>query len=185
VSKIIEVAGARGWNWDLYRPYLALALEQGLPIVAANLSRAQAMRVAQEGVAAVFGEQQRRALGLEAIPPDIEQAQQREIEVGHCGRLAPDALGPMVLAQVARDAILAQAIAPYADRGVVLLTGNGHARRDIGVARHLSQKDRLRTVSIGLLEDDEEAARYAASYDVAFLTPVQARADPCRSMPAR
>ncbi len=185
VSKIIEVAGARGWKWELYRPYLGLALENDLPIVAANLSHARAMRVAQEGVQAVFDEPQRAALGLLATAPDIEQAQRREIEQGHCGRIAPDALGPMAAAQVARDAVLAQAIAAYADRGVVLLTGNGHARRDIGVARHLSERDRARTISIGLLEDDDKAPRDAAAFDVAFLTSVQQRPDPCRSLPAR
>jgi uncharacterized iron-regulated protein len=185
VAKLIEVAGARGWNWDFYGPYLALALQNNLPIVAANLSRTQAMRVAQQGLQSVFDAQQRGALGLEGIAPDIVQAQRHEIEVGHCGRLPPDALDPMALAQVARDAILAQAIAPYVERGVVLLTGNGHARRDIGVVRHLPPADRSRTISIGLLEDDDKAAGSAAWFDVALLTPPQVRPDPCLSLPAR
>jgi uncharacterized iron-regulated protein len=184
VSVLIEVAGARGWNWDYYRPYLALALENQLPIVAANLSRAQAMRVAQEGLAAAFDARQQAELGLDDIAADIVQAQRHEIDLGHCGRVPPDDLTPMALAQVARDARLAQSIAPYADRGVVLLTGNGHARRDIGVIRHLPAKERSRAISIGLLEDDDKALEYAAAFDVALLTPVQARADPCRALPA-
>lgn len=181
-ARIIEAAGGRGWNWDLYRPYLELALQADLPIVAANLSRPQAMRVAQLGTEAVFDAQQRAALGLDRIPPELLEAQEREIEEGHCGRVPKEALAAMAAAQIARDATLAQSIAPYAGRGVVLLTGNGHARRDIGVARYLPERDRARAVSVGLLEDDEKAAARAKHYDVALLTPVQARPDPCASL---
>ncbi len=203
VSRIIEAVGGRGWDWDLYRPYLTLALQWDLPIVAANLSRRQAMQVAQDGAQAVFDPAQRAALGLDAIAPDIEAAQEKEIERGHCGGLPKDALAPMATAQVARDAMLAQAIAAYADRGVVLLTGNGHARRDIGVPRHLSARDRARSISIGLLEagdssrdhplagpgDGGAAAEHgrgstgggeAQWFDIAFISPAQQRADPCK-----
>jgi len=178
-DRIIAGAGSKGWDWSLYRPYLLIALEHDLPIVAANLSRAQAMRVATEGYEAVFDEPERAALGLDSVPQDIVRAQEYEIERGHCGQLPADSLSAMAGAQIARDAVLAQSIAPYFSRGVVLLTGNGHARRDIGVLRHLGQRDRDRVVSIGLLEDDGKAADYAGEFDLTFLTPVQARADPC------
>ncbi|HYA76383.1 MAG TPA: ChaN family lipoprotein [Burkholderiaceae bacterium] len=182
VTRVIEAAGGRGWNWELYRPYVALALERDLPIVAANLSRAQAMRLARDGIGAVFDAPQRAALGLDAIPQDVQIAQEHEIEQGHCGRVPREALPALALAQIARDAVLAQAIRPYFDRGVVLLTGNGHARRDIGVMRHLSAFDRARAVSIGLLEDDEHAVEQAAHFDIALRTPVQSRADPCANI---
>jgi uncharacterized iron-regulated protein len=184
VSRIIAVAGAKGWHWDYYRPYLAVALEHDLPIVAANLSRTQAMRIAQEGAGAVFDPAQQAELGLDQIAPDIERAQEHEIEVGHCGRLPADALGPIALAQVARDAMLARSIMPYAQSGVVLFTGNGHARRDIGVLRHLAARDQARSVSIGLIEDDARAADSAGRFDVTLLTPIQERADPCLDMPS-
>jgi uncharacterized iron-regulated protein len=180
-DRIIAEAGAKGWDWPLYRPYLVLALERDLPIVAANLSRAQAMRVATEGAAAVFDAAQRAELELDAIAPDIEAAQEQEIARGHCGQLPADALPAMAAAQIARDAVLARSIAPYFSRGVVLLTGNGHARRDIGIPRHLAPPERALVVSIGLLEDDGQAADNAARFDASFLTPVQSRADPCAS----
>jgi uncharacterized iron-regulated protein len=178
-DRIIAQAGAKGWDWPLYRPYLLLALDNDLPVVGANLSRALAMRVATEGPGAVFDPAQRAALGLDRIAPDIERSQEYEIALGHCGQLPPDALPAMAGAQIARDAMLALSIAPYFGRGVVLLTGNGHARRDIGVPRHLAPGDRERVISIGLLEDDDKAAGQAAHFDVSFVTPVQARADPC------
>ena len=44
----------------------------------------------------------------------------------------------MARAQFARDAVMARALAAHAERGVVLLAGNGHVRRDIGVPRWLA-----------------------------------------------
>jgi uncharacterized iron-regulated protein len=178
-DRIIANTGAKGWNWPLYRPYIVLALENDLPIVGANLSRAQAMRVATEGMGAVFDARQRAVLGLEHIAPDIEKSQEYEIERGHCGQLPAQSLSAMAGAQVARDAVLAQSIGAYFSRGVVLLTGNGHARRDIGVIRHIALADRAQVVTIGLLEDDDKAAGRSAFFDVTFLTPVQSRDDPC------
>ena len=178
-ERIVTEAGAKGWDWALYRPYIVIALQNGLPIVGANLSRAQAMRVATEGYGAVFDASERAALGLENVAPDIERAQEYEIERGHCGQLPADSLPAMAGAQIARDAVLAQSISPYAARGVVLLTGNGHARRDIGVLRHLAPRDQEHVVAIGLLEDDGKAADHAGDFDAIFVTPVQARPDPC------
>ena len=43
---IAQAKGAPSWRWELYKPYIALALEYDLPIVAANLARADAMSAA-------------------------------------------------------------------------------------------------------------------------------------------
>ena len=45
-------ASMQGWSWPLYRPYIALALEYRLPLVAANVSRVDARRIAADGLAA-------------------------------------------------------------------------------------------------------------------------------------
>lgn len=37
--------GGKGWNWAFYEPFVALALANGLPIVAANVGRDEARRV--------------------------------------------------------------------------------------------------------------------------------------------
>ncbi len=175
-----------GWNWAFYRPYVELALEYDLPIVAANLSRADAERVARDGYGAVFDAATLGRLGLDALPAAVLRTQERAVDAGHCGRLPADLVPRLARAQVARDAALALAIRPYFDRGVVLLTGNGHARNDIGVPIHLAAAERARTVTIGLLEDESAGARWHARFDVAFITPTQPRTDPCASfrMPA-
>jgi uncharacterized iron-regulated protein len=168
-----DAAAMQGWAWPLYRPYLALALEYRLPIVAANVSRADTRRVMQAGLA---------ALGFDAaVPRDIEAAQARAIVEGHCGAIDDAQARRLVAAQVARDQFMARAIEAHADRGAVLLAGNGHVRRDIGVPRWLSAATRERSVSIGMLEDGDPLG---AAYGVALFTPPQARPDPCVGMRA-
>lgn len=171
-----------GWDWNEYRPFVDLALQYDLPIVAANLSRSAAARVAREGVAAVFAEPERCALGLERLD-DIVPEHERIVQKAHCDVLPSSALPGLARAQIARDAVLAQALRPHLARGVILLTGNGHARRDIGVPRHLSPVERQRVWSVGLLE--EGAATEASLFDVAFVTPEQRRPDPCAGLKAR
>jgi uncharacterized iron-regulated protein len=166
-------AAMQGWSWPLYRPYITLAIEYRLPVVAANVSRADTRRVLANGLP---------ALGFDAtVPPDITAAQAQAIADGHCGMLDDAQALRMTGAQVARDQFMARAIEANAARGVVLLAGNGHVRRDVGVPRWLSVATRARSVSIGLLEPGDPNA---AAFDVALTTPAQTRADPCNAMRA-
>jgi uncharacterized iron-regulated protein len=165
------------WDWAQYRPFVELALQYDVPIVAANLSRSAASRVAREGLAAVFEPAELRRLGLDRDSSALQRTYEGIVDEAHCRMLPPTALAGLARAQIARDAVLADALRPYLGRGVILLTGNGHARRDIGVPYHLSKDERQRVWSIGLLEEgSEESATY---FDAAFSTPPQARADPC------
>jgi uncharacterized iron-regulated protein len=137
-----------------------------LPIVAANLSRADAMKI---------------AMGDASRPKDVSdalwRAQQEAIADGHCRLLPEDALPGMARAQIERDRTLAASIAPYAQRGVVLLTGNEHARRDIGVPHWLRAKSK----SIGLLEDEDDIDKF----DAYLVTERQSRPDPCEELKQR
>jgi uncharacterized iron-regulated protein len=181
---IAQAAGTRsGWDWTLYRPFVQLALDHDLPIVAANLSRADAARVVREGWGAVFDPPARAALGLDALPADLLAAHEREVADGHCGMMPAAMLAPMARAQIARDAVLAGSLAPWAPRGVVLLTGNGHARRDLGVPRWLAAPWRERSLSVGLLERAENGpALPAAAFDRVVFTDAVRRDDPCASL---
>jgi len=167
------------WDWARYRPFVELALQYDLPIVAANLSRSAAARVAREGPSAVFTEAERVELALDRFD-DILAKHEQVVQVGHCDMLPTSALPGMARAQIARDAVLAKSLRPYLGRGVILLTGNGHARRDIGVPRHLAAEDQPRAWSIGLLEEgNEERSRL---FDVALVSPAQDRPDPCAAL---
>ena len=130
---IAQAKGRDEWPWDFYRPFVALALEYDLPIVAANLSRDKAMRVAIDGWPAVFDARMRDELKLDSLPADFRRKHEDAIAAGHCNLLRSEELPARTRAQIARDIIMARMIRPYVDRGVVLLAGNGHVRRDIGV----------------------------------------------------
>jgi uncharacterized iron-regulated protein len=186
---VIDLAGSPapgggGWNWDFYRPVVALALTHRLPLVAGDLSNADTTRIARAGLAAVFDEAVVAGLGLErTIDSAWQAAQEREIDAGHCGALPPAVVPRMARAQFARDAILAQAVAAHAGGGVVLLAGNGHVRRDLGVPRWL-KLDPGRVLAVGFLETDDDATPVAA-FDAVVRTAPAERADPCTAFKAR
>jgi hypothetical protein len=89
------------------------------------------------------------------------------------------------------DALLARASA-----GAVLIAGNGHVRRDLGVPLHLEVRAAQRGVlAVGIVEVVEGAARaedYVApaagntpQFDVAVFTPRTDRPDPCAGFAPR
>lgn len=191
--------GSRGgnWNWDHYRPFIALALEYNVPLIAANLSSADTSRVVREGYAAVFDAHVLRELGLDRpVPRELQAAQEREIDTGHCNVLPAKLLPAMARGQMARDAVMANIIARHVTankragvnepqaQGVVLIAGNGHVRRDIGVPYWLSAELRARTLAVGYLETGGDPARDTA-YDVVVRTAPAARVDPCIELRAR
>lgn len=168
----------RGWHWPFYAPYVELALRRGLPLVAANLSNAQARRIARGESKPLEGG---RPPGW--TPADAE-AMAAEIRDAHCGALPGAAIAPMAAAQLARDAQIARALVDAARASglpVVLLAGNGHVRSDLGVARHLAGlAPRARVLSVGFVEPGGPPP----AFDLAVLTPVHPRPDPCEAFRA-
>lgn len=178
---IEQAGGAQSWRWDLYRPFVQLALDFDLPIVAANLSRADAMRLSTEGWPAVSSLSATQVQSIERMPPQFREAHQTEIQRGHCDLLPAAALPAMARAQIARDIVLAQSIRPFVERGVVLLTGNGHVRKDIGVPVWLEADELKFAVSVGMIEqgDGRAGEELSPQFDLLVVTPSVVRADPC------
>ncbi len=187
----------KGWGWPLHRPLFDAALAGGATIVGGNLSRAEASSVVRGGVAQAPVELQRWLAGPDAaggadaaLPSAWTAAQDAElryqVDVGHCGALPPAMLAPMALAQRARDAALAAAMtaAPPGVR-VMLIAGNGHVRRDIGVPHYLAAVPANGIVSIAFLERAKDGATVAdGPYDEAWFTVPVERPDPCASFHA-
>jgi len=187
--RVAQAAGFdfHGWDWDLYRPAIELALRRGLPLVAANLSPADTAQVARGSV-------------RPAPPPPGWGAEQTEamrasIRQGHCDLLPERAVDAMALAQRTRDDRIARALVDARERTglpVVLLAGNGHLRRDIGVPLHLAAlRPQARIVSVAMLERSgtgEEGSTVApdrGSFDLVVRTDAQAREDPCVALRER
>jgi uncharacterized iron-regulated protein len=174
----------KGWNWDFYRPFVELALRYDVPLLAVNLSNADTTRIVRGGYAAVFDDARTAALGLSVpVAADMQWAQEREIDTGHCHAL-PRAVWPrMARAQFARDAVMAQVLRQHAQGGVVLLAGNGHVRRDIGVPRWLGI-ERGQVFTVGYLERADDSTPVAA-FDAVVRTAVADRGDPCAEFERR
>lgn len=189
---LIAQAGGAGWEWPLYRPLVQLALDHDLPLVAVNLPRVTAMRLVREPADAVFGSERAAMLGLARVQDPLWlQAQEQEIDAGHCGMLPPPLLPGMVRAQAARDALMALEIAGRGrDRGVVLIAGNGHVRRDLGVARWLRSVHgvpRERLLAVGYVEAGPAGGPAPAErFDALVTVPSPPdRPDPCAVLRAR
>ncbi len=167
------------WDWPSYSPYVELALRRGLPLVAANLSNAQARSIARGQAHPLAG------VEPSGWGPAQRAAMIAEIRDGHCGLLPERSLEPMVAAQVARDAQIARALVAAHRRHrlpVVLIAGNGHVRVDLGVPRHLRDlAPQARVLSIGFVE----TGRPAGVFDLEVVTPVHERDDPCARLRGR
>ena len=169
-----------GWNWDFYRPFVELALRYDVPLIAANLSSADTAAIVRAGYPAIFGTARIAALGLDVpVAAEVQSAQEREIDNGHCHALPPSLWSRMARAQFARDAAMADVLRQAASqgRGVVLLAGNGHVRRDIGVPHWLGPVQGP-LFAVGYLEIDDDSTPVAA-FDAVVRTATAERADPC------
>lgn len=165
-------AGGPGWTWSHYRPFLDRAIEAGLPIVAANVSRADARLVVADGLA---------AHGFDAaVPPDVEAVQAGLVQAAHCGAFDAATAARLARVQLARDQFMARRLAAQADRGALLLAGNGHVRRDVGIVRWLPPELARETVAIGLLEEGDPTP--ASAFDRVVVTAGAVRADPCAAL---
>ena len=61
-----------------------------------------------------------------------------------------------------------------------MLAGDGHVRRDLGVARWLNPALRSRIFAVGYLEKGSPIN--PAAFDAVIFTPAASRADPCRNL---
>lgn len=177
---VIRVAGGARWDWQLYYPVIQLALTYQLPLVAGNLSRADASRVVRDGVASSFDQQSIKDYQLDQpVPAAVISVQQQEIVAGHCNMLPEMMVGGMVNAQVARDIWMAKIIRDQQPKDVVLIAGNGHVRKDIGVGYWLNRVTPALTMrSVGFIEGGDDGGRYDSIQTLA----AQTRDDPCKQL---
>jgi uncharacterized iron-regulated protein len=180
-----------GWKWPLHRPLLEAALDAPVQVRAANLSPADTRRIARAGK---LGPQD---VALDAALSRADWTAQREAALraviidGHCGAL-PEKIAPaMALAQRARDATLALALAE-APGNAVLIAGNGHVRRDLGVPLYLPGGATFLSVAFLETQPGEADPRaYVAGangesmYDFVWFTAPQPRPDPCEAFRKR
>ncbi|MCG7629239.1 ChaN family lipoprotein [Epibacterium sp. MM17-32] len=167
-----------GWpEFSLYRPVFEAA--RAARHWGAAVPRADARTAMRAGVISFFGADADR-FGLEMPLAAPEQAQREaDQQAAHCNALPEHLLPAMVDIQRLRDATLARAaLAALTETGgpVVVITGNGHARRDRGVPVYLHRaSDEVAVFALG----QAEAGRIEGDFDAVVSAPPVERPDPC------
>ena len=160
----------KGWPWRAYGPAVMTAVHAGVPVLGANLPRAQM------ATAMADNHYDTRLSG-----PALK-AQQQKIRLGHCLLLPEAQITPMTRIQIAKDISMAHTLEQLVVPGktVVLLTGNGHADRLLGVPQHLSAD--VKAKSIHLRAGEGASADSLEAFDSVWATPAVPDTDYCADL---
>ncbi|WP_298844048.1 ChaN family lipoprotein [uncultured Roseobacter sp.] len=169
-----------GWPpFSMYYPIFAAAPDAR--IFGAGVPRAEARLVREKGIAFAFGIGA-GAYGLNDPLPEFEQsAREADQMAAHCDALPEELLPFMVDFQRLRDARLAQQTVRALELTggpVVVITGNGHARRDRGMAVYL-QRVKPAAAILVLGQGEEGSPPPAGTFDRITTAPAVERDDPC------
>lgn len=170
---------ARGWpDFALYHPIFLAAPEAA--ILGGDLPAGAARRAVTEGAAALFGDEAADFGLTQPLAPADKAQREAEMRDAHCNALPADLLPGMVEAQRLRDAALARAAKTALDATggpVVVITGNGHARKDHGIPAVLAlAAPGARVLSVGQLEGPVSPIQ---PFDLWIVTGAVPRGDPC------
>lgn len=179
---VIKKTSKNAWQWPLYEPVIQLALTYHLPVVAANLSRKNAFLAVKEGLKGALPDTVIQQYQLpQSISAELRQAQENEIKASHCGMAPENMIKGLAEAQIARDIMMTNTMLTYAtDKDVVLLAGNGHVRRDIGVPYWLREQHQTNIQSVGFIENDNRVTENA--YDQRITISTHERPDMCKNL---
>lgn len=175
-----DLAGAaRDVGWSNMPEYAEVLAVSPL-ILGAALPRDQVRRAFADGAAAVFGDAAGQYGLTETLPPAELETRKALQFAAHCEAMPMEMMGGMVEAQRLRDASFARTVLAALDAfgaPVVLVTGNGHARRDWGVPAYLA---RVRPgITIYALGQGEPGRAPNGIFDETAESPAPERADPC------
>ncbi|NDW53102.1 ChaN family lipoprotein [Aliiroseovarius sp. PrR006] len=170
-------------GWPDFQMYLPIFLVHDGPIIGAAVPREVARATYADGVVAHF-QGDSVAYGLTEALPEDQQNQRIELQFqAHCEAMPREMMGGMIEVQRLRDATLAAGVVQaVADTGgpVVVITGNGHARRDWGVPAYLARiAPELRVISVG---QGEDGVPPEGEFDFVLNAPAPDRPDPCAQL---
>lgn len=177
IDTMRAASGLVGWS---NMPDYSEVLVASPRIVGAALPRDAVRNAFKTGAAPVFGDAA-QVYGLDQ-PLDASEFEARKALqfAAHCEAMPMEMMGGMVEAQRLRDAAFARSVLAALDTygaPVVLITGNGHARKDWGVPRYL---ERVRPgLSVFALGQGEPNAPPSGRFDEIAESPAPERGDPC------
>jgi uncharacterized iron-regulated protein len=169
---------ASGWpEFALYAPVFAAAAPARQ--YGALVPRSVARQALDQGIAAYFGARAAE-FGLDQPLPEAEQAEREADQMAnHCNAMPAEMLPVLVDFQRLRDAALAAAVDQALEETggpVAVITGNGHARLDRGLAVYLSKaRPQVRIKSLG----QSEGGAISGDFDLLLDSAAAERPDPC------
>ena len=162
----------KSWPWAAYGPAVMTAVRAGVPVLGANLPRAQ-----------MQGSMADSQLDTQ-LPGPALKAQQQGIRLGHCNLLPESQIRPMTRIQIAKDITMANTLSQMVLPGkvVLLLAGNGHVNRTLGVPQHLPAD--LKVKALRLRAGGADAADHmgAGAFDSVWSTAALADTDYCAGL---
>ena len=182
----------KAWQWPLHRPLFNAIAELQLPLLGGNLPPSAGKEI--------FAHQDanlpptiRQMLQLAKLSENAENTLFQAIQDGHCNLFPKASLPKMSLVQRARDAYMALELIEH--QPAILLSGNGHAWKDIGVPQIIkANQPTMQLISVLLIESpdfkdlsalQEVLSSLKHKADYVWFTPVSQRADPCAALQKR
>lgn len=177
-------------DWQFYSPLLAIAIDNKLPVIAANIPRQRLQPAIWRGYAAYDAGELKRLAVEEVWSERRQNYLAAHMGGAHCGQIRDELRTGLARSQRLRDALMADSAVSSIGRGVVAIVGRDHARRDIGLPLYFAARaPSARIFSVGFVEVSPEAAdpeAYEAEsatgdapYDVIWFTPRAGRTNPC------
>ena len=167
-----------GWHWDTYGPVVMAAVRAGVPVWGANLPRERMREAMQDATLDT------------RLPAAAWAEQQRRIREGHCDLLPDSQIVPMTRIQIARDRAMADTVvrALQPGRTVLLVAGNGHVQRGLGIPEYLPKNIKAKVVSAQVkqaqpaINSGESGMPPEAGADQVWPTPPLPPRDPCAEL---
>ncbi|MGE7992702.1 ChaN family lipoprotein [Pseudomonas sp. NPDC089554] len=160
-----------GWSWQSYGPIVQYALTHQLPLLAADLSKAEVRKVYRE---------QPVLAGAQSNAPAVKAALLEDVRAGHCGLLPESQLPAMLAIQQQRDRRMAERLLATA-QPALLIAGSYHARKDLGVPLHLADLGAKGASKVLLLVEVGEVVEPGAA-DYVWYTAALPEQDYCAGL---
>ena len=178
---------------NVYQPLVSLAVENNLPIIAANIPGKLAQPVIWRGFAAYDAAELKRLAVAEVWSDERQKYLSENMGGAHCGKLRDELREGLTRGQRLRDALMVDSAISSIENGIIAIVGSSHARRDIGLPLYFAARAPTSKIfSVGFIEVNPNVTdplAYEANsatgeipYDAIWFTPRKERANPCAEL---
>ncbi len=176
----------QGWDWPLHQSLFEAVIASQMPLMGGNLP-GESIKEVFKTRGQSLPEPVRVLLAKTPFDELQRKALEEEIDQGHCGAMPASMFEGMTAVQRGRDAAMAEVALAHLPS--VVLAGNGHAWKHLGVPFVVNKvSPHSQTLSVLFMEWDDGRplqekqaflADLASQADYVWLTPPQSREDPC------